>query len=289
MSKFLILGASGLLGTKLVKYLHPSHGTFFTHKLCNAEDSSFLDTSNIENFRSLLEKVKPDVVINCTGLTSVDLCEQFPEKSWKLNCWQALLIAQECRTRSVKYVHISTDHFLNLSEIKLKEHDKPSALNQYGYSKLNAENYISYINNQSLIVRCNFFHFNTHSPVTFFDHLFCDIRNRKIGYSFNDVIFTPVSTFQLATYIVKLIEIDFAGIINISSTEEISKFDFHEIILTKIKAPSGFHMPVLLNSINRQAKRPHYMALDNNLLQTLLGVKMPSIYDMIDTELRISN
>ena len=288
LKKHLILGASGLLGAKLLNFFPQSHGTYFGNKLSTTDNMSFLDTTDAESFRYLLGKIKPDVVINCVGMTNVDLCEQFPEKCWELNCWQSLILAQECKAQSIKYVHISTDHFLNLSRVKLKEHDIPTALNQYGLSKLNAEKFILLANKESLIVRSNFFHFNPNTPRTFLDILVKNIRNKKTSYSFSDVVFTPISTFLLATYIEKLVDIDFSGIINISASEILSKFEFHDAVLKEINTLTGFHFPALLASIKLHASRPSYMALDNNLLQNLLGIKIPSIYDMIKSELQKS-
>ena len=288
MKRYLILGASGLLGMKLLDHFHQSHGTFFGNKLGDVENTSFLDINNIESLRALLRKVQPEVVINCIGMTNVDLCEQLPEQCWELNCWQPHLVAQECRAQSIKYVHVSTDHFLNLSGVKLKEHDIPTALNQYGLSKLNAEKFILLANKESLIVRSNFFHFNLNTPRTFLDILVKNIWNKKTSYSFSDVIFTPISTFLLATYIEKLVDIDFSGVINISCSESLSKFEFHDAVLKEINSLTGFHLPALLDSIKLRASRPSYMALDNNLLQNLLGIKVPSIYDMIKLELQKS-
>ena len=249
---------------------------------------SFLNLTNSESLRFLLEEIKPDVVINCSGMTSVDLCEQFPEKCWKLNCSIPVLIAQECATRSVKYVHISTDHFFNQSRVKLREIDNAVPVNQYGFSKLSAEQFIYSVNKQSMIVRSNFFHFNLNSPKSFFDHLLDNIKKNTFSHSFSDVFFTPISTFQLATSIQELVNIDFTGVVNISSSEVLSKFEFHNAILKEMNIHSAFHLPTLLESIDLGAIRPQFMALDNNLLQKTLGIKIPSIYDMIITELQLS-
>ena len=274
MKKYLVLGASGLLGTKLLNFFPQSHGTFFENRTKSSKDISFLDVTDKNSFRHLLERVRPDVVINCTGFTKVDLCEQFPEITIEL-----------CNFYSG---HVSTDHFLNLRDVKLKESDKAVAINQYGFSKLSAESFIREANKHSLIIRSNFFHFNLHSPKTFLDHLIDGVRRKKVFYSFSDVFFTPISTIQLATYIEELVDIDVAGVVNIASSEVLSKFDFHNAVLGEMNALSDFHLPVLLDSVELRAQRPRYMALDNSLLERSLGVKVPSIYDMIKTELQLS-
>ena len=288
MKKYLILGASGLLGSKLIAYTPQSHGTYFENMTNTGINMSYLDMNNSESFRFLLEKIKPDVVINCTGMTDVDLSERLPEKCWKLNCWLPVTIAQECNAKSIKYVYISSDHFLNLSGAKLKERDVCVPINQYGFSKLSAEQVIYSVNKQSMIVRSNFFHFNLNSPKTFFDHLLDNIKKDIFSHSFSDVFFTPISTFQLAKSIQELVNIDFTGVVNISSSEVLSKFEFHNAILKEMNIHSAFHLPALLESIDLRAIRPQFMALDNNLLQKTLGIKIPSIYDMIITELQLS-
>ena len=288
MKKYLILGSSGLLGTKLLSFFPQSHGTFFENRIRSSTDISFLDITDKNSFRLLLERVRPDVVINCTGITKVDLCEQFPEKCWKLNSWQPLQIAQECSVRAIKYVHVSTDHFLNEGAVRLKESDKAVPVNQYSFSKLIAESFIRAVNKHSLIIRSNFFHFNLDSPKTFLDHLINGVKRKKVFYSFSDVFFTPISTIQLATYIEELVDIDVAGVVNIASSEVLSKFDFHNAVLGEMNALSDFHLPVLLDSVELRAQRPRYMALDNSLLERSLGVKVPSIYDMIKAELQLS-
>ena len=288
MKKYLILGASGLLGSKLITYLPHSNGTYFESTSNIGINMSFLDVNNPESFRVLLEEIKPDVVINCTGMTNVDLCERFPEKCWKLNCWLPVILAEECNAKSIKYVYISTDHFLNVSKVKLKESDFGTPINQYGLSKSNAEKFIHSVNEHSMIIRSNFFHFNLESPKTFLDQLHSSIKKGEVSYSFSDVLFTPISTFLLARYIQDLVEKDFGGVINISSSEVLSKFDFHSAVLKEMTSLTEFHLPVLLDSVELHAVRPRYMALDNNLLQKTLGVQVPSIYDMINTELKLT-
>jgi dTDP-4-dehydrorhamnose reductase len=162
------------------------------------------------------------------------------------------------------------------------------AINQYGFSKLSAESFIREADKHSLIIRSNFFHFNLHSPKTFLDHLIDGVRRKKVFYSFSDVFLTPISTLQLATYIEELVEIDVAGIVNIACSEVLSKFDFHNAVLKEMNTPSDFHLPVLLDSVELDAQRPRYMALDNSLLEKSLGVKVPSLYDMIKSELQLS-
>ena len=59
MKKYLVLGASGLLGTKLLNFFPQSHGTFFENRTKSSKDISFLDVTDKNSFRLLLERVRP--------------------------------------------------------------------------------------------------------------------------------------------------------------------------------------------------------------------------------------
>ena len=288
MKKFLILGASGLLGSRLMQLFPNSFGTYFANKKVESHRINFLDLHDIESFRYMLKNIKPDCVINCSGFTNVDLCERLPEKCWKLNCWSPFMIAQECSNRSIKLIHVSTDHFLNSTEIKLKETDVVKPSNQYGFAKLNAEYLVRTAMDNAIVVRSNFFHFDISLHRTFLNDLIKKIKNNEKAYSFSDVFFTPVSTNFLATSLNQLIDIDFTGIINIAGSETLSKFEFHNLVLKEMKISTNLHLPVRLNSINLIAPRPQFMALDNGKLQKLLRLNVPSIYDMIQGELALS-
>ena len=287
MKKYLILGATGLLGSRLVKELSDSHGTHRTNSLIFTNNLHFLEGGDINSFNMLLKKIKPHAVINCIGLANVDKCEILPEKSWQINCSLPVKFAEVCKNNSVKFIQISTDHYLNLSTKKLAEVDKVWPVNQYGFSKLFAEKLILLVNPNSLVVRTNFFHFNIENPKTFLDKLVWDNSEQKIFNSFSDVIFTPVSTSFLSLCIQRLIDLNYSGVINVSCDEPISKYEFHETVLQILNIESTFNIPIYAEKVGLAAQRVKYMALDNSLLKSVTNNNLPSIYDMIIQELKL--
>jgi dTDP-4-dehydrorhamnose reductase len=72
MKKYLILGGTGLLGSRLVKQIENSYATYFQSKPITNSNFYYLDGSDNYQFDSLLKKITPDVVINCIGFTDVD-------------------------------------------------------------------------------------------------------------------------------------------------------------------------------------------------------------------------
>jgi dTDP-4-dehydrorhamnose reductase len=285
MKKILVLGASGSLGSRIHQIISNSFGTFFSYSPVNKSNLYYLDVLNLNKFRELLAEIQPDVVINCVGFTNVDDCEKFPEKSWIINCKSPVAIAEICKVNDVKFVHISTDHFFNVSNVKLLETDPVGLVNQYSYTKFYAEKMIIKVNQNAIVIRTNFFHFNFENPTSFLDRLIISSRNKVITQSYNDVWFTPISTKTLILYLNKLLELNFSGLINISSNEVVSKYDFHQTVLDCLNTSKDLHRPFSIDDIKLRALRPKYMALDNRKLVEITRINTPSIYDMITEEI----
>jgi len=285
MKKILVLGASGSLGSRIHKSISNSYGTFFSYTPVNKSNMFYLDALSLNKFNDLLKEFRPHIVINCIGYTNVDDCERFPEKSWVINCKLPVDIARICKLNDVKFVHISTDHYLNISNVKLLETDPIGLVNQYSYTKFYAEKMIVKVNQNAIVIRTNFFHFNFENPTSFLDKLIISSRNKVITQSYNDVWFTPISTKTLILYLNKLLELNFSGLINISSNEVISKYDFHQTVLDCLNTSKDLHRSFSVDDIKLRALRPKYMALDNRRLVEITRINTPSIYDMIREEI----
>lgn len=285
MRKILILGAGGFLGSRFRRILEDSYGTYFSSLPINKSNLYYLDALDLFKFNKLLDEIRPDIVLNCVGFTNVDACEVFPEKCWIINCKLPVNIANICNLKDIKFVQISTDHYLNKSNTKLLETDKIGIANQYSYAKFHAEKMITKVNKSAIIMRTNFFHFDFNNPKTFLEKLVIASRNSVITNSYDDVWFSPVSTKTLILYLNKLLDLNFSGLINISSNEVVSKYDFHNAVLECLDINKDSHRPISVDSIKLKASRPKYMALNNNKLVDTTGINTPSIYDMILEEI----
>jgi dTDP-4-dehydrorhamnose reductase len=287
MTKFFILGINGLLGSRIGNYLKEFDGTFYQSRPSGNGRYHYFDISDANSFKLLIESLKPKIVINCTGFTNVEKCEKFPEKCWSINCSSVVQIAEICRINSIKFVHISTDHFVHFNSKKMSEDDVIFPSNQYSFAKLHAEKMISAINPDSLIIRTNFFEINIKKPRTFLDQMAINIESGNRISSFEDVEFSPISINQLIISILELVKIDYSGIVNIGSIKSISKFDFHNLVLSALNLDKNLHNAVSIDDLLHLAKRPKNMALDITKFVRLTGHEIPAICDMIDEEVAI--
>jgi dTDP-4-dehydrorhamnose reductase len=147
--KIVVTGANGLLGQKLVNLLQASKdiqliATARNQPSIPITNGTFqiLDIENKEQVYALMNKTKPDVLVNTAAMTQVDDCELHREKCWKANVNSVEYLVDACRATNTHLIHISTDFIFDGTHGPLAEDEKPSPVNFYGESKLAAEKVI---------------------------------------------------------------------------------------------------------------------------------------------------
>ena len=78
--KILLLGSSGFLGIYLNKKLNKKFNV--TTNGLNKRNNDLTKYINIEK---IIQKVKPNIIINASGLTDIEVCQIKPELSKKIN------------------------------------------------------------------------------------------------------------------------------------------------------------------------------------------------------------
>src|SRR4051812_40451693 len=100
--RILITGANGMLGRTLAQAWH--------HRQCDATDRAHLDIANRIQVDSVLDALRPEVVINCAAFTAVDRCETEVALAWQANAQGPAILARSCNSRNIRLIHISTDY-----------------------------------------------------------------------------------------------------------------------------------------------------------------------------------
>ena len=274
MKKVLITGGSGLLGVNsaLVKR--------FEHDIILGLHNRAIDLSNVEcrfvnlqSFSAIQEEVyslKPDLILNATGLTSVELCEENKELAHDVNCRIASDLAIICQKSSIKLVHISTDHLFDGSQKNSLETEAPCPLNEYGLSKLRAEERVLTANTDALIVRTNFYGWGTSYRSSFSDFIIKSLRaNRQIEL-FSDVYYTPIIIEELINTIFEIVSLDAKGIFNVVGSERLSKFEFGQKVAKVFQLDTSLIVESSIEQKVGLVKRPSDMSLSNQKVSDLL-------------------
>lgn len=156
ISRILLLGADGQLGTELRRSLAPL-GEVVPATLAGTlgdvpcERADFGEPASL---RSLVERVAPDVVVNAAAHTAVDRAEQERELAYRINAEAPGELARACAARGARFVHYSTDYVFDGRGARPYREDDPTApLGVYGGSKLAGEEAVRAAGGQSMIFR----------------------------------------------------------------------------------------------------------------------------------------
>ena len=196
MKNILIFGASGLLGSNYINF--SKYKKFIVHKNKNKINKNLVKKIEVHQFKiskknisKILSQKKIDIIINCLGLTNVEKCEKFIDKSYYLNVEIPNIFANLAFKKGIKFVHISTDHFLS-KQYPIKETDKKlKCLNVYSKHKLLSEKKILKTNNNTLIIRTNFFGKGTYKK-SFSETILNNLKKKTKIELFKNVFFTPI-------------------------------------------------------------------------------------------------
>ena len=227
--KVVVTGASGLLGSNVCSVFKANGHSVIPYYHQNLNKDYHGDLLNKRDVMTLLTKEHPDAVVNCVGWTNVDKCEDAPESAWLANAESVVELARLTFAMGIRLVHISTDHVFDGKKSFYSEIDTAKAVNVYGWSKLGGERLCLMGNPNALIVRTNFYGWAPagHTP-TFADWVYTSLRDKKPIQLFTDYYFNALEVNFLAEALEKVISVPIvmSGILNIASSDRMSKYDF---------------------------------------------------------------
>jgi dTDP-4-dehydrorhamnose reductase len=266
MSKILITGANGQLGLELQK----SFKNKYDLVLMNRTD---LDITDYNMMSSIVNRIKPEIIINCAAYTAVDLCEDHQEDAYKVNAIGPKNLAIVANKIGAKLVHISTDYVFdgegNKDENnKLRpyyETDKTNPQSVYGKTKLAGEQFVIENTDKYFIIRTAWLYGEGKNFVRTMINLSKNNDEIKVV---NDQIGSPTSTQELSNMIESLIETENYGIYHGTCEGCCSWYDLTREIYSIMNIKSKV-IPVTTDKFPRPAKRPKYSVLENKKLNCL--------------------
>jgi dTDP-4-dehydrorhamnose reductase len=149
--KILVLGATGMLGHKLLQGLSPGHEVWGTVRGQTAQAPEIpgfdrvnligeVSAANLGSIRQALEAVTPDVVLNCIGIVKQIDAAKDAITSITINALLPHQLAELCvQTGGARLIHFSTDCVFSGRSGPYRESDQPDATDLYGRSKLLGE------------------------------------------------------------------------------------------------------------------------------------------------------
>lgn len=281
--RILVIGASGMLGSDLVKHLGGLHEVVGAGK-------SQIEITDREATIGAINSLSPAIVINTAAYTDVDGCESDREKAFMVNRNGAGNVAMGCRKINAKLIHISTDYIFDGRKNKpYVEDDEPHPLNIYGLSKLEGEKEIRKVLplNGYLIVRTSWlFGKNGKNFISTILKLSKEKDELKVV---NDQIGSPTYTIDLSEAIERLINNNATGIVNVTNSGECSWYDYAIEILRLSGNDRVRVLPIKTEESERAAPRPPYSVLNNGRYRAITGHSIRHWRDALREYIRTMN
>ncbi|HDQ00386.1 MAG TPA: SDR family oxidoreductase [bacterium] len=279
MKKILITGGSGFVGGHLIELAQKKyivHATHFNNPLPFSEiRSHHIDLSKIDNAVTLIESLKPDIILHTAACSNPDFCEKNREISSRLNTHLTEQICRAARRINARFIFTSTDLVFDGKRNNYSETDAANPANFYGKTKFEAERLVESIGGKVVIARLALVYgFGLHRQRTFFESMIQAITAGKKITLFHDQYRSPILVQNLAEALLELAENKFSGIIHLSGGERISRFDFGVKTCKILSLPISFLENKSMFDITTIAARPQDVSMKNELARRILSTKL---------------
>jgi dTDP-4-dehydrorhamnose reductase len=223
MKKTVLFGANGRLALAF-------QNMFPDIIAVSIEEANITDRSKV---LEVVEKHRPQIIINCAAITDVDYCETHPDEVWMVNARAVANLCIAAKKYSALLVHYSSDYVIN-------------PVNEYAWTKLASEGLVSGVN--GLVIR-----------TTLYNETFWLIKELLAGRKVKVVKqrrFNPISTYGLANITVQLAEKGARGTVYVGSRETVSIHDFAFDICEVFGVPKALvELVDSVDSVKRLAPR----------------------------------
>ena len=313
--RILVTGANGQLGNEMRILARNSKDSYIFTDVNQVEgvETTFLDITDLEAVRKIVEENKVDAIVNCAAWTNVDGAED-PEKYElveKLNATAPENLAKAMKEVNGLLIHISTDYVFGAEPYNTpcREDQTGTPTGVYGLTKLHGEQKI-------IATGCNHVIIRTAWLYSEFGKNFCKTMMNltstkpqlKVVF---DQVGTPTYALDLADAIVVVLN-DYAesvistergssvisterdssvisterqrvekstyqksGIYHFSNEGVCSWFDFTKMIAEYNGTTDCDVQPCHSNEFPSPVKRPSYSVLDKTKIKETFGIKVP--------------
>lgn len=281
----LLFGGNGQLGQELQRALAPLGTLVATTRSGTLPDGSACETADFnqpESLAALLDRVRPEVVVNAAAYTAVDRAEDDRDAAWRANAEAPGVIARWCAAAGVPLVHYSTDYVFDGQGTRpYREDDATAPLGVYGASKLAGEEAIRAAGGRHLIFRTAWV-YAAHSA-NFLRTMLRVGAERDVLRVVADQVGTPTPAALIADVTAQALQHagGLSGTWHLTATGETSWHGFAEAIFAEAVPAGKLARAPKVEAITTAdyptpARRPAYSHLDVRKLESDFGIGLPS-------------
>ncbi len=276
-TRWVITGSNGQLGRALRTGLDRDPES----ELIAAVDIDEVDIADAEALDRFFVglSVAPDVVVNAAAFTHVDRCEREPELAARANAIAPGLLAEQCRARGSRLVHVSTDYvFAGDSEVPYREDVEPDPQSVYGRTKLEGEDRVRAVSDTALVVRTSWvFGEGRNFVAAILDQAVARRQGRASGplRVVDDQHGRPTYAVDLARGIRELVAAGAKGLYHLANRDVATWWDLARACLDEAGFPDLVVERSRTRDLDLDAPRPSWSVLDTGKAEAA-GVRLRS-------------
>jgi dTDP-4-dehydrorhamnose reductase len=273
MTRALILGASGQVGTALQRIAPPASNIV-------AHDADKTDICDASAVARTLRESRAEVVFNCAAFTRVDDAESQRDAAMLANGVAPGIVAEECAKTGARLIHLSTDYVFDGRASSPYATDAPvGPINVYGETKLEGERRVLSVAESNVVVRTAWVH--SGGGANFVRTAVNLLSSGKPMRVVDDQIGTPTRALHLAEALWHLANRpSVAGLLHFTDAGVASWFDVAVTVLETLRS-TGREVPgadvttARTEEFPRPARRPLYSVLDKHASWQAIGYTPP--------------
>ena len=260
--KIMITGAGGQLGHDCLRVFGRTHQVF---PLGRRE----LDITHEALVHEAVQKIRPELILNCAAHTGVDACETETALARELNVSGPRYLAESALRWGALLVHISTDYVFDGQKTVPEgytEDDPPGPISVYGKTKLAGERAVAEVLEDHIILRTAWLYgARGHNFLKTMLKLALADPSREIRVV-NDQFGSPTWSYRLALQMEKAVETGVRGVFHATSEGVCTWYDLASRFLNKMNVPHGI-APCSSDEFPTAAARPRNSILENHRLK----------------------
>jgi dTDP-4-dehydrorhamnose reductase len=270
----LVTGAGGQLGGAIVRRF-----TGAAHEVIAATRQDLDITRHAEVLR-IIDRVRPDVIINCAAFNDVEGAESQPQPALDVNAFAVRSLARGAAAHNATLVHYSTDFvFDGALGRPYTEDDRPRPSSVYASAKYLGEGFARDAE-RHYVIRVESL-FGGHGVYSSVDRIIDRLLNRQEARAFVDRVVSPSYVVDVAAATEHLLARGAApGLYHCVNSGYTTWFELAREIARQLAADERLVAGIRVADVQLKAKRPMFAALANDKL-TATGIAMPTWQDAI--------
>ncbi len=280
MQKLLLLGGSGLVGSRIADLLSDQFNLI-------APSSSELDVTSLTKIKENIERIRPDLILYAAGFTNVDLAEIRKDSCNALNIKAVEFFTNEAKKINAPFYYLSTDYVFDgiKKDRPYKEEDIPNPSGIYAKSKRDGE-IVTLSDSQNCVIRLIMPFSAVYRKKMDIARLVLDkLKKGEKVLGVVDQKINPIFVDDLILAISKILKRQAWGIYHLGATTFTSPNEFIRKLAQHFNFSQEGIEDVTFNEFNkaRRVKRPQYSWLDTTKFRKEFG---EGILQSIEDEIR---